>query len=90
MIGVFEDIFESFLCLYPLIFLALFLTLISCLFKILNFDYYRFGFFNRKNCRRRKAYWRLMKYKRECRRNAKHNVLFRKENSYLLDFMRKD
>lgn len=89
MIILAENVFEI---IRPFMLLISPFWLISCLLKILYPDF-RYGFCKSfssvKKRRRRNAYWRLMKYKREFRRKVKYNVLFRKENSYLLKFMQK-
>lgn len=53
------------------------------------------AYFERQHIRfmkrqRRAARRRLMRYRRECRRKTKHNVFDRRENAYLVEFMRKE
>lgn len=101
MIGFIENFFETFYLvvwlLFPFIFGFGTVHIVKHLFfpsdeefernmlchieKELTKDYKR---------QRRAAKRRLRKYKREFRRRVKHDAFIRKENAYLVDFMRKN
>ena len=96
MTEIFKNIFEIARPFMLVISPFLLLGLIGSFLKILYPDY-RYGFFkpssNMKKRRRRKAYWRLLKYKIASRRKCKHDK--RKssefaEGSYLWNFTYKD
>lgn len=93
MIKLAENFFEivrPFIVIFAPIVL---LGLLSCLLKILHPDYYRPGFFSHtvrvKMRRRRKAYWRLLKYKISKRFSRRESVDF-KRDSYLWNYTYRD
>lgn len=97
----FFAVIGDFLVAHPFIRLLLFFILllwfIMLLFKFLNVSELDFEeilavYFGGRHMRRqrRAARRRLMRYRRECRRRAKHDVFSRKENAYFVQFMRKE
>lgn len=92
---IFEAVSPFFIVFSPIILPLLFVAPFK-IFRAMERDFEQNyeAYFERQHIRfmkrqRRAARRRLMRYRRECRRKTKHNVFDRRENAYLLEFMRR-
>lgn len=100
LFSVVGDFLVNYSFIWLLLFFILLLSFIMLLFKFLNVSELDFEeilaiYFGRRRSlkmrrQRRAARRRLMRYRRDCRRRAKYDVFSRKENSYFVEFMRKE